>query len=43
MSACGGEYKLMTNADLESVKVSCTSCGEPVTIESRLIMSKVSG
>ena len=33
---CGGEYKWMVKSDLEAERASCSSCGEPITIEPRL-------
>ena len=33
---CGGEYQWMIKSDLEAKRVSCASCGEPITIEPRL-------
>jgi hypothetical protein len=33
---CGGEYQLVTKADLHSKHARCSRCGEPLTIEPRL-------
>ena len=35
-TGCGGEYQWMIKSDLEAMRASCTSCGEPITIEPRL-------